>query len=591
MTTSLIQGSNRPNSYIKCSNITGFNGNFVNLISSNITCNTLNANIITGASLSFSDLSLNNLSAINITGTNNKLTNVNSDNVDSININCINITGTNAYFNDVTITDNLVVPQSIQAHTGSFDLLSAMSFISTNNTLANINATGGNINFLSFNTATGTILNSTTINSTTSNSTNILNNNINSTGTHTEFLQFTLATGSIMNTNTVNTVFLNGNVCNLSNITSNSINATGINCSTGTFTYLKLDDTYYLSRDINNSCLITFTTGTASNNSQINYNRGGDSMNFNIGGNTLITLSTGVVQLYSNIQPKTTNNVDLGTSSRVFNTLYINNISGATSMNVGNLTATNITTTNLTGTKAYITTISGADITTTNITGFSSTFINSLGANLSYSNITGGGIGAIGGMTTPLITVNTITNNNIGSTGATISFITGTTIKNSNLTSTNSVITTLTGTNVYIASLAITGTSPQLFLATGGTNLDWYETKTYSSTVSGIWAAAQSCSINIAKIGKVVTLDFPQVTATSNSSNFISFDTTLDAKFRPSRDLVWNSPVIENNTAVEGFFYINTSGAIRWYKFGFVNFGSGLVSTGFYPSSTSYTTM
>ncbi len=90
-----------------------------------------------------------------------------------------------------------------------------------------------------------------------------------------------------------------------------------------------------------------------------------------------------------------------------------------------------------------------------------------------------------------------------------------------------------------------------------------YEVYTHTTTWSGIWASAQSGDCKIIKMGRLVIMQIPQVTATANTGSFITMDTVLPSRFRPSIEVHLYIPVMSNGlNSVAGATKITTGGAL-----------------------------
>jgi hypothetical protein len=94
-----------------------------------------------------------------------------------------------------------------------------------------------------------------------------------------------------------------------------------------------------------------------------------------------------------------------------------------------------------------------------------------------------------------------------------------------------------------------------------------YETGTHITTISGPYAT-QTITIGVVKIGRQVTLTFPNMRfAGNNTASVITFATPLPTKWRPMYDLLAPCRVTSNNTnqATPGNLVVLADGSINGY--------------------------
>lgn len=148
---------------------------------------------------------------------------------------------------------------------------------------------------------------------------------------------------------------------------------------------------------------------------------------------------------------------------------------------------------------------------------------------------------------------------------------------------------TINGNNTY--SGTATFSSGVLLPTTGGTpaTLNYYEEGTHSTTLTGIWAAPIGpTTVTVRRVGKVVTLQFTQLSSAANTASSITFTTLLPAKWRPTTDVNDKLYIIDNTTQKFGLINITASGAVTIYTTpALANFaGSG--TSGILPCVVTY---
>jgi len=130
-------------------------------------------------------------------------------------------------------------------------------------------------------------------------------------------------------------------------------------------------------------------------------------------------------------------------------------------------------------------------------------------------------------------------------------------------------------------------TVPSIKLTTTGgtpTALDFYENFTQNITFTGPWAANQTVSISLTRIGNIVTLFFTQNITTAGSvlNQFITSTSNLPARFAPTAAgaAVAMTVFSVNTNGVGGEFIVSTAGAITIAVNGTATF-PGTGTTGF----------
>jgi hypothetical protein len=107
------------------------------------------------------------------------------------------------------------------------------------------------------------------------------------------------------------------------------------------------------------------------------------------------------------------------------------------------------------------------------------------------------------------------------------------------------------------------------FTTSGGTpsTLDYYEETTFSTTFSGPFTETASQTVQIIRIGKIVTLRIPEFskTATTGSAQIVS-TTALESRFRPATNIRGlNASVINNSAETLGTVGVSIAGTITIY--------------------------
>ncbi len=179
--------------------------------------------------------------------------------------------------------------------------------------------------------------------------------------------------------------------------------------------------------------------------------------------------------------------------------------------------------------------------------------------------------------------------------GGVISFQTGGTVS----ASADGVLPTITlaaterlniGTTNITSTLPIVGTT-FTYTTSGGTAsaLSYYEEKqTHTSTVSGIWASAQTANPVLTRIGTTVILDMPGAAATANTAATITLTTVLPTKWRPTRTFYQFIRIIDNGTNALGLMEVTTAGAINISVGATAGNFAGSGTSGYYNFTTSW---
>ncbi len=133
---------------------------------------------------------------------------------------------------------------------------------------------------------------------------------------------------------------------------------------------------------------------------------------------------------------------------------------------------------------------------------------------------------------------------------------------------------TVTSLNAGSGAIQTTGTvsgttvtTNSIQLATSGgtaSNLNYYEEATQSITWSGPWASSQNSTIRITRIGSIVCIFFPALTASLSTSAFIT-STAILARFRPTSDRYASMQVRNNGIVAGGSAYIQSNGVMIIY--------------------------
>ncbi len=140
------------------------------------------------------------------------------------------------------------------------------------------------------------------------------------------------------------------------------------------------------------------------------------------------------------------------------------------------------------------------------------------------------------------------------------------------------------------------------YLTSGGTPtlLNYYEQGTISLTLSGIWAVDQTGTCYFTRIGNVVTVFFPHISANANSAFYIKTqNNTLPTRLIPTQGgtpllcfypfFVFDNGVstdgtIEYNTVDNNFIFGSSAGGVQGTFSGLATSGQ----SGFYPNSITY---
>lgn len=125
------------------------------------------------------------------------------------------------------------------------------------------------------------------------------------------------------------------------------------------------------------------------------------------------------------------------------------------------------------------------------------------------------------------------------------------------------------------------------------TTLDHYEELTYSMTFTGIWAANQTVNARIVRNGKLVTIAFPNVLATSNAANTISTTapSALATRFRPSSQLGFWVRTFSNFVVGDGYLILFTDGTMSIAATSAGGNFAAAGSSGFVNAAISYNVM
>jgi len=93
-----------------------------------------------------------------------------------------------------------------------------------------------------------------------------------------------------------------------------------------------------------------------------------------------------------------------------------------------------------------------------------------------------------------------------------------------------------------------------------------YDTTIHTTTVSGIWGATTpALSITCHVLLGVCYLDIPPQTDTVTAAAAIVLDDVLPTAYRPSTDLLFMVPIVDNANYAYGSVRILTTGAMTWY--------------------------
>ena len=104
---------------------------------------------------------------------------------------------------------------------------------------------------------------------------------------------------------------------------------------------------------------------------------------------------------------------------------------------------------------------------------------------------------------------------------------------------------------------------------TGGTQsqFDYYEDGTHNTTWSGIWISPVTGNISFIRIGKIVSLYFPDIVAVANISSNFQATTNLPTRLRPTSFISFPVRVKDNGNlqTTVGLMDINSTGNIFVY--------------------------
>ena len=111
---------------------------------------------------------------------------------------------------------------------------------------------------------------------------------------------------------------------------------------------------------------------------------------------------------------------------------------------------------------------------------------------------------------------------------------------------------------------------------------------TETNKCTGLWASNPDCDIRIQLVGNRITLTFPRVMATANSSGYIQFETVLPTEVLPTEDHYSSIHVTDNAVIKHGTLIVKTTGALLIYAG--LNSGvfTGSGNTGFESTSVTY---
>jgi hypothetical protein len=126
-------------------------------------------------------------------------------------------------------------------------------------------------------------------------------------------------------------------------------------------------------------------------------------------------------------------------------------------------------------------------------------------------------------------------------------------------------------------------------------NLNYYEEGTHSTNWTGIWASPIAGNIKYVRIGKVVTLTFPEVLGTSvEGATFVTAVTVLPSRLRPTTSATaYFIPciLVQDGSSFAGKFAISSStGGMAFTNTTEGDWSLGTTGTteGFRPFSISY---
>lgn len=122
-----------------------------------------------------------------------------------------------------------------------------------------------------------------------------------------------------------------------------------------------------------------------------------------------------------------------------------------------------------------------------------------------------------------------------------------------------------------------------------GVILNYYDTeRPFNTALANVWAAPQNFNVNLERVGNIVVLSYPELSATAVAATFATSTVALPDDYRPSVDQNFVISVRNNSAYDQGVLVIKTDGIIELYKgLRSVFAGSGLAGT--YAGSVSYT--
>ena len=127
-------------------------------------------------------------------------------------------------------------------------------------------------------------------------------------------------------------------------------------------------------------------------------------------------------------------------------------------------------------------------------------------------------------------------------------------------------------------------------LGGGSSGLETYIQGVFVSDMTGIWAADQSASFNITKIGRIVIIQLNTlVTAVANAAADIQSVSLLNAEFRPSVTARGTFAVLDNGVDVMGSITIDATGLITIFADVDEGAFAGAGASGIRTSSFTYT--
>ncbi len=106
--------------------------------------------------------------------------------------------------------------------------------------------------------------------------------------------------------------------------------------------------------------------------------------------------------------------------------------------------------------------------------------------------------------------------------------------------------------------------------STGGTPspLNFYEETQQSNTATGIWAGSQATTISYTRIGRLVTISFPDVLVTATTASQITFSANIPSQYLPATPTHMCFPisVADNGSDALGSIVLTDTGVITIYK-------------------------